>query len=147
MKHGEQMQQRFSFVTFGVKNLELERSFYQKLGFVEAKQSNSHVAFFQMGGVVFSLYGVDELAKDACVQSDGSGFRQFALAYNVENKNEVAQVLQEALNCGGKIVKPAQDVFWGGHSGYFADPEGFLWEVAWNPGGKLLANGDFKIDT
>ena len=64
---------------------------------------------------------------------EGSGFRGFALAHNVRTQEEVDPVLQEAVAAGAELVKPAQKVFWGGYSGYFADPDGFLWEVAWNP--------------
>ena len=70
---------------------------------------------------------------DATVPAEGSGFRGFTLAHNVASIEEVDQILQQAVDAGATLVKPGQKVFWGGHSGYFADPDGFLWEVAWNP--------------
>jgi hypothetical protein len=79
------------------------------------------------------LYPRDALADDAAVPSDGSGFPGFTLAHNVRSREEVDALLNEAASHGAKIVKPAQDAFWGGYSGYFADPDGYLWEVAWNP--------------
>jgi uncharacterized glyoxalase superfamily protein PhnB len=85
------------------------------------------------------------LAKDATVESKGNGFRGVTLAHNVPKKGEVAEVLKEAVKAGGKMVKPAQDVFWGGHRGYFADPDGHLWEVAWNPHFSFNKDGSLKL--
>ncbi len=86
-----------------------------------------------MGGIVFALYPREKLAEDATVNPSGSGFSGIALAYNTKSQEAVDEVLQAVERIGGKIVKPAQKVFWGGYSGYFADPDGHLWEVAWNP--------------
>jgi uncharacterized protein len=79
------------------------------------------------------------------VKSEGSGFRGFTLAHNVRNKEDVAGVLKTAEAAGATITKPAQDVFWGGHSGYFADPDGNLWEVVWNPHFKLNDRGEIEL--
>lgn len=97
------------------------------------------------GGVVLALYPVDELAKDAKANKEGSGFKGVTLAHNVETKADVAIALEQAEAAGGKIIKPAQDVFWGGHSGYFADPDGHFWEVAWNPHFSFAKDGSLKL--
>ena len=122
-----------SIVTLGVMNLVKSRAFYEKLGFRASSASNEHVVFFKSAGTVLALYGRDALAEDATVNSSGGGFRGITLAHNVRKKEDVAATLKEAESAGAQIVKPAQDVFWGGHSGYFSDPDGHLWEVAWNP--------------
>lgn len=127
------MEPRLSLVTLGVADLAVSREFYGTLGFEESSAGNESVAFFQAGGVVLALFGIQALAEDAGVDVAPPGFRGIGLAHNVRSKEQVAQVLEEAEQAGARIVKPAQDVFWGGHSGYFADPDGHLWEVAWNP--------------
>ncbi len=127
------MEPRLSLVTLGVADLATSRDFYARLGFAESPSGNESVAFFQAGGVVLALYGAEALAEDATVPFTPAGFRAITLAHNVRAKELVAQVLAEAEQAGARIVKPAQDVFWGGHSGYFADPDGHLWEVAFNP--------------
>lgn len=139
------MEQRLSFITLGVKNLKKSRTFYKKLGWKESKNSNENVAFFKANGIIFSLYAYKSLAEDAHVSAKGSGFRCVTLAYNVRKKEDVAKILKEAKTAGAKIKKEAQDVFWGGHSGYFADPDGHLWEVAWNPGAKISKSGSVSF--
>lgn len=103
------------------------------------------VAFFQIGGSVFGLYPRDKLAEDAQIPPQGSGFGGITLAHNVRSKEEADRVLAEALAAGGKLLKPAQDVFWGGYSGYFADPDGHPWEIAWNPFFEILEDGSIKL--
>ena len=88
---------------------------------------------------------IHALAEDATVKVIGSGFSGITLAQNVREKGEVAEILKVAEAAGGKIVKPAQDVFWGGHSGYFADPDGYLWDVAWNPYFMLNERGEVEL--
>ncbi|WP_374076003.1 VOC family protein [Bdellovibrio bacteriovorus] len=140
------MEPRLSIVTLGVKNMTVSREFYEKgLGWQVSPSSNENVTFLKTQGTIISLFGREELAKDANVTSQGSGFRDFTLAHNVRTKEEVAQVLEHAENAGGRIVKHAQDVFWGGHSGYFEDPDGFLWEVAWNPFFPLNDKGEIQL--
>jgi catechol 2,3-dioxygenase-like lactoylglutathione lyase family enzyme len=137
------MRPRIHFVTLGVEDLAAQRRFYERLGLEAAHHSNDNVAFFQMGPMVLSLFPRARLAEDAGVPPEGSGFRGFTLAHNVAERSDVAALLTEAQAAGGRLVKPAQDTFWGGHSGYFADPEGNLWEVAWNPFGHLTEDGAF----
>jgi uncharacterized protein len=128
------MRPKLSIVTLGVKDFERALQFYQQgLGWQPSSASQDDVAFFPLGGVVLALYPRDKLAEDAQVSSEGSGFSGITLAYNTKSEIEVDEVLQAVEKLGAKIVKKAQKVFWGGYSGYFADPEGHLWEVAWNP--------------
>jgi hypothetical protein len=127
------MEQRLSLVTLGVRDMARARGFYERLGWRASSASNEAVTFFQAGGVVFGLYGREALAEDASVSPDGSGFSGVALAHNTQSREAVDAVIAEAEAAGGTVVKPAEDVFWGGYSGYFADPDGHLWEVAWNP--------------
>ncbi|MEO5359984.1 MAG: VOC family protein [Nitrospirota bacterium] len=139
------MEQRLSIVTLGVSDLGVMRKFYEALGWVASSASQGDVVFFQAGGVVLALYPRQLLAEDAMVGAEGSGFRGFTLAHNVRCKEDVAQVLADAEAAGGKIIKPAQDVFWGGHCGYFLDTEGNLWEVAWNPHFKIKLDGTLEL--
>lgn len=127
------MEQRLSLITLGVADMERARAFYARLGWTESPAGNEQVAFFNAGGVVMALYGREALAEDAGVAAMGLGFHGVTLAHNVAAKEEVAVVLAEAIEAGGRLVRAAEDVFWGGHRGYFADPDGHLWEVAWNP--------------
>lgn len=127
------MEPRLTLVTLGVADLAASRAFYARLGWRESSASQPGIAFFQAGGVALALFGAEALAEDAHQAFAPSGFRAVTLAHNVRAKEQVAEVLAEAERAGARIVKPAQDVFWGGHSGYFADPDGHLWEVAWNP--------------
>jgi hypothetical protein len=91
------------------------------------------IAFFRTQGTMLSLYAREKLAEDATVEPEGAGFRGFTLAHNVASPEDVDRTLAEAVEAGAKLLKPGQKVFWGGYSGYFADPDEFLWEVAWNP--------------
>jgi len=128
------MDSRISFITLGVSDIERAIRFYRDgLGFPLSSASKDDVAFFKTGGVVLALYPSDKLAEDAKVPAEGSGFRSVTLAHNVRSREEVSQVLARAEAAGGTITKPAQDTFWGGHGGYFSDPDGHLWEVVWNP--------------
>lgn len=139
------MEQRLSLVTLGVRDLAAARAFYRRLGWTESPPSNDHVAFFQCGGMIFGLWSRDSLAEDAKVGAPGSGFANISLAQNVRSKAEVEATLAKAEKAGARILKPAQDVFWGGYTGYFADPEGFVWEVAWNPGFTILEDGSVQL--
>lgn len=128
------MEPRVSVVTLGVSDLKRARAFYEAMGFKASERGNDDIVFMRAApGVALALYAWDALAEDATVSAAGAGFRGVTIAHNVRAKVEVAVVLAEAVRAGARIVKPAQDVFWGGHSGYFADPDGHLWEVAWNP--------------
>jgi catechol 2,3-dioxygenase-like lactoylglutathione lyase family enzyme len=136
---------RLSLITLGVRDMARARAFYEALGFVASSASNEDVTFFQAGGAALGLFGWDPLAQDAGVPPAGDGFRGVTVAHNVRDKHEVAAVLAAAEAAGGRIVTPAHDVFWGGHNGYFADPDGHLWEIAWNPFFPLGDDGSLQL--
>jgi len=139
------MEQRISIVTLGVAELDRSRKFYERLGWRRSMPKTKGVVFFQAGGMALALYPRDELAKDAQVSADGGGFCGVALAYNARSREEVDQVLAEAKAAGAKLLKPAQEAFWGGYSGYFSDPDGFPWEVAWNSAFPIDADGSIRL--
>jgi uncharacterized protein len=139
------MEQRVSIVTLGVAELKRSREFYERLGWRRSMAKAEGVAFFQAGGMALALYPRHELAKDANIAADGQGFSGMALAYNARNREEVDSVLAEAEAAGAKILKPAQEAFWGGYSGYFSDLDGFSWEIAWNPSFPIAADGSIHI--
>lgn len=129
------MKPKISFVTLGVRDFAKSFAFYRDgLGFVphNHKDGEEHV-MFQLDGTWLSLYPRDKLAEDATVPDDGHGFSGVTLAHNVKSRADVDDVFATAVTAGAKPVKPPQNVFWGGYSGYFADPDGYLWEVAFNP--------------
>lgn len=139
------MRQRLSFVTLGVGDLARSRAFYKALGWKESSGSQAEIAFFNVGSVVFGLFQREALAEDANVSPAGSGFPAFTLAHNVESEAAVIATLGEAVAAGATLVRPAEKVFWGGFRGYFADPDGFLWEVCWNPFFPLDENGVVQL--
>jgi catechol 2,3-dioxygenase-like lactoylglutathione lyase family enzyme len=139
------MEQRLSIVTLGVSDLTASRSFYQRLGWSpSATASNDEIVFFQLGGIVLALYGRAALAKDAGLEP-GRGFGGVALAYNARCKDDVDATLAAAKDAGARILKPAEEAFWGGYSGCFADPDGHPWEVAWNPHFAIQDDGSIKL--
>ncbi len=120
------MEARIHFITLGVRDFANAVRFYRDgLGWPLSRASVDDVAFFHLGGLVLALYPWDKLAADAGVPADGSGFRGVALAHNVRQKQEVNDVLALAVLAGATLIKPGQDAFWGGYSGYFADPEDY----------------------
>lgn len=128
------MRQKLNIITLGVKDFQQSLNFYQNgLGWEASSASTENIAFFQLGGIVLALYPREKLAEDVTVSPEGTGFSGITLAYNAKNQAEVDEVLKTVEELGAKIIKKAQKVFWGGYSGYFADPDGHLWEVAWNP--------------
>lgn len=127
------MEPRISFVTLGVADLPRAIRFYAGVLRLPQLPSPPTVAFFEMGRTWLALYPADLLAQDAGVPAEGSGFARFALAHNARSTDAVDALLAEVADSGGRVVKPAQATDWGGYAGYFADPDGFLWEVAWNP--------------
>jgi uncharacterized protein len=139
------MEQRVSIITLGVANLERSSQFYERIGCRRSMAQSEGIVFFQAGGMALALYPREELAKDANVPPDGTGFNGVALAYNARNRSEVDSVLATAMAAGAKPLKPAQEAFWGGNSGYFSDPDGFLWEVAWNPSLPIAPDGSIRL--
>lgn len=127
------MKQTISFITLGVRDLARSRRFYRDLGWRESSSSQAEVAFFQAGSVAFALFGRGALADDAKVSAVGAGFAGFSLAHNVGSESEVVSTLEEAVAAGAKLILAGEKAPWGGFRGYFADPDGFLWEVCFNP--------------
>lgn len=120
-------------ITLGVSDLNRAIKFYQGgLGFPKM-ESPPEIAFFTLNGSWLGLYNRESLAEDATVSSQGTGFNGFAIAHNVASESEVDEIVEQAVSSGATLVKPPQKVFWGGYSGYFADPDGHLWEIAHNP--------------
>ncbi|HRD74936.1 MAG TPA: VOC family protein [Hyphomicrobiaceae bacterium] len=126
---------RLSLVTLGVADIAASRQFYEALGFTaSAASSNDNVAFFQLGAMALALYGRQALAEDAgVVAGSGEEFSGVTLAHNARSEAEVDDLVAHAVASGATLVKQPCKVFWGGYSGYFADPDGHLWEVAHNP--------------
>ncbi|WP_034491430.1 VOC family protein [Afifella pfennigii] len=122
-----------SVVTLGVADLARARRFYEEgLGWRRGN-SEAEVAFYQLNGMVLALYPSRSLAADAGIAPEASGFAGITLAYNGRSREEVDVVIAEAEAAGAIVVKRRQEVFWGGYSGYFADLDGHVWEVAFNP--------------
>ncbi len=124
---------RLHLMTLGVDDVVRSARFYEALGLKRHMRNAEGVAFFDAGGAVLSLYGRDALAKDAGLDKLPQGSGSATLACNVGSENDVDEALKAAEAAGGKILKPGHRIFWGGYIGYFADPDGHLWEVAYNP--------------
>ena len=139
------MEQRLSLVTLGVADLERARRFYEEgLGW---RRGNDHpeVAFYQLGGMVLALWGRDALAQDARPARPRRASAASRSPTTRAAREEVDAVLAEAAAAGAMILKPAADTFWGGYSGYFADPDGHPWEVAWNPAWTIADDGSVSL--
>ena len=120
-------------ITLGVGDLEASARFYEQGLGLPKMDSPPEVAFFTLNGSWLGLYGRESLAEDVGVPADGTGFAGFTIAHNVNSEAAVDELMEQAVAAGAKLVKPAQKVYWGGYSGYFADPDGYLWEVEYNP--------------
>lgn len=138
------MDQRVSLITLGVADMEASAGFYEALGWTRVDTQDGVVAF-DLIGQVLGLYPKTKLAEDLGVDVSGiGGFSGMTLGHNVREKGDVGVLLDMVEAAGGKILKPAVDVFWGGHHGYFADLDGHIWEVAWNPFSALSEAGAFR---
>ena len=135
------MEQRLSLVTLGVADVARSRRFYEALGWKGSGPADGSVVFFQAGGMIVSLWSRAALVHDSGLKDTGATFSGIALAHNVRRKEDVDAVIREAVAAGGTLVKAAADVFWGGYQGYFADPDRHVWEIAWNPGFTITADG------
>lgn len=129
------MDPHITLVTLGVSDMNRSIEFYRDgLSLpMDDRDDDTAPAFFPMEGTRLALYPRKLLAEDATVSSEGTGFSGITIAHNVASEDEVDAVLNEATDAGARIVKPAEEADWGGYSGYFADPDDHLWEVAWNP--------------
>ena len=139
------MAARISMVTLGVDDLARSRTFYEALGWAVAPQSQESVVFLQGRNIVLGLYGRQALAEDAGIEDTPPGFSGVALAINVASETEADRLYDTAVKNGARAQKPPQKVFWGGYSGYFADPDGHLWEVAHNPFFAMDAVGNLQL--
>ncbi len=129
------MEQHINYITLGVADLAESRRFYRDVfGWQETADSNENIAFFQAGNaLLLALFGQAALARDAQIPEQSSGFPRFTLAHNVGSEAEVDALFAGFAAKNTNIIKAPQKVFWGGYSGYLADPDGFLWEIAFNP--------------
>jgi uncharacterized protein len=143
------MQARLHVVSLGVSNIARARAFYcEGLGFPACKGTNEHIVFLDAGGVMLALYGRQALAQDAQIPklAEPGSFGGIALARNVGAKAEVDAFLTRAKRAGGQVTKPAQEVLWGGYSGYFTDLDGHPWEIAFNPKWTLDADESVHLE-
>lgn len=139
------MEQRLSLITLGVKDLEKSKAFYMTgLGWALSPKSQGDLVVFQIGGMALALYPRDELSQDVNLPL-GQGFGGITLAYNARSETEVDHVMNLAGQAGATILKPAQATFWGGYAGYFTDPDGYPFEIAYNPFWPLDAAGNLEI--
>ena len=138
------MDPRINVITLGVQDFNRSLAFYRD-GLGWKAQVKDDIAFFRLNGVILALYPRDSLAEDATVPARETGFPSFTLAYVTNNEREVDAILEKAESLGVRILKPGQKTFWGGYGGYFADPDGFLWEVAFNPFWKLDRKGNVQL--
>ena len=128
------MKAKISVIYLGVKDVKTSIAFYEHLGLTPEpyEEGDDHV-WYDMGGTRLGLYPKDKLGEDVGIDSSGTGFSGFTLAHNEPDKAGVDRVIEEARAAGAEIVKEPQEVFWGGYSSYFRDPDGYLWEIAYNP--------------
>src|SRR5215203_3272463 len=142
------MEPRVSLLTLGVSDLERAVAFYRDgLGWPKSEVGGDEVAFFKTGGVVIALFPRPSFAADAGIDVDDlehGGFSRLSLTHNVAEEEQVDAVLAEAAQAGATIVKEAQEIIFGRH-GFLADPEGYLWEVAWNPSFPMAADGSIEL--
>lgn len=139
------MEQRISLMTLGCRDVATAAAFYEAMGWRRVPTPEG-IVVFDLIGQALGLYPLADLANDMGVAEDTLGRGAATYAYNVRERGEVAEVLARAEAAGAHILKPAHDVFWGGHIGYFADPEGHVWEVAHNPMSVLSPDGAFRWD-
>ena len=141
------MNQHLHIITLGVHDFKKSYEFYTNtLGWKPSKASNDDIAFFQAGGVVFAIYPREKLVEDAVIDSEGSGFAGFTLAYNAQSESEVDEIIADLKSKGVTIIKEPQKVFWGGYSSYFSDPDDYRWEVAYNLFIAFDESGNLKLD-
>ena len=138
------MEQRISLITLGVADVGRARAFYERLGW--RGQEAEETVFFQAGSMALILWGRAKLADDCGVEDAApGGFDGVVLAHNVRSRAEVDAVLADAARAGAEISQSARETFYGGYAGCFRDPDGHVWEVAWNPGFALAADGSLVL--
>ena len=138
------MEPRVSLITLGVSDMQTSATFYEALGWSRVDSPEGVIAF-DLIGQTLGLYPKAALAEDLGIAPEAIGrFSGVTLSHNLREKEDVAKLLDHARAAGATVLKPAQDVFWGGHHGYFADPDGHVWEIAWNPFSQLSPEGAFR---
>jgi len=140
------MNQHIHIITLGVRDFEASMKFYAETLGWKISRPQAGIAFFQAGGVVLAIYPREMLAEDALISPEGKGFAGFTLAYNAQSEAEVDAIIGDLRSKGVRIVKEPQKAKWGGYSSYFADPDGYRWEVAHNPFFPFDGNGNLKLD-
>lgn len=138
---------RISIVTLGVTDLDRSKRFYEALGWTRASSGGDEICWFRTANSYLGLFPYDKLAKDANValSSRGAGFNGVTLAICVDSEQACTSVIESAATAGAEVLKPAKRTEWGGFSGYFADPDGFAWEVAFNPSFSVGDDGRITI--
>ena len=140
------MDARVTLITLGVTDLQRELRFYRDgLGWPQSSVGGGEVAFMRTGGAVLALYPHESLAADTGLPVAGTGFSGVTLAHNVRNRAQVDVALAEAVAAGATLIRSARELAWGGYVGYFADPDGHVWEVAWNPGFPFADDGSVMV--
>jgi len=139
------MEQRLSLVTLGVADVAAARAFYEKLGWTASGASMDEVVFFDMGGMIFGLYGQSDLSKDSGLTGETPIPGGITLAYNTRSRDEVDHFMGVVEDAGATILTPPADTPWGGYVGYFADPDGHPWEISWVPQFPVLEDGSIEI--
>ena len=137
------MEQRISLITLGVRDPDRLAAFYDALGWRRVETPDKVIAY-DLIGQTLALYDLEALAADLGLPVDALGHGAMTLAYNVRERDEVAVVMERAEAAGARVLRPASDIFWGGVVGYFSDPEGHVWEIAWNPHAPLSSDGSFR---
>jgi len=148
MRKGVNMEPRISIITLGVSDLTKSYKFYHNgLGLTTTNNPESGIIFFQTSGTCLALYPLEKLAEDVSpnLSSERATFSGITLAHNTRKKEDVDTILKLAEKAGGKIEKAAQNTFWGGYSGYFSDPDGYQWEVAYSDDWKFNEDGSLVI--
>src|SRR4026209_1153640 len=140
------MNQHLHIITLGVRDFEASKKFYAETLGWKISRPQEGIAFFQAGGVVLAIYPREKLAEDALSSSEVGEVTGISLAYNARSESEVDDVIKDLKSKDVKIVKEPQKVFWGGYSSYFADPDDYRWEVAYNPFFPFDENGNLKLD-
>lgn len=140
------MRQRLHLITLGVENMPRSLEFYENgLGWKRSEKSLDNLILFDLDGLVLALHPRHELELDTTLTFKESPFAGMSISYNARSKVEVDEVMEQVSRAGGTLVKPAQNVYWGGYSGYFKDLDGYLFEVAYNPFWELDANHHLRL--
>jgi uncharacterized protein len=138
---------RITMLTLGVADLNKASKFYESVLGIPPNLSYEGVTFIELPGTWLALYPVENLAKDISpeISITRSGFSGITFAHNAHSKDDVIAIVERARSVGARVVKEPQETFWGGFSGYFADLDGYHWEVAWGPMFEFAENGELKF--